>query len=154
MIIKLIPETDEEKARYANKGIDEIEHSGVREYMLFGNKIDPEGDLADFHEWHGSFRYLMGSLNYFYETVNDNRHTELMGGAVSATPSASPLKIAAPVVPESNTPLIKRATMEEGLETLDLSKLDLGNEFHVVKDDDVEIDEKNDEERMECLNEK
>lgn len=73
MIIKIIPETDEEIASYKAKGLDEIEHTGVREYLFFGNKIDSEGDLADFHEWHGGHWYLMNKLTYFYETVNDNR---------------------------------------------------------------------------------
>lgn len=73
MIIKLIPETEEEIESYKAKGLEEIEHSGVREYLFFGNKIDSEGDLADFHEWHGGHWYLMNKLTYFYETVNDNR---------------------------------------------------------------------------------
>jgi len=73
MIIKLIPETEEEIEMYKAKGLSEIEHSGVKEYLFFGNKIDSEGDLADFHEWHGGHWYLLNKLTYFYETVNDHR---------------------------------------------------------------------------------
>jgi hypothetical protein len=73
MIVRMIPETKEERDRYSQKGVSEVEHRGVREFMIFGNKIDMEGNIEDFHEWHGSERYLMGSLNYFYETINDNR---------------------------------------------------------------------------------
>lgn len=73
MIVKFLPETEEEIKNFESKDIDEVVHYGVKEYMVFGNKVDEEGDLADFHEWHGSYRYLMGSLDYFYQEINDNR---------------------------------------------------------------------------------
>ena len=73
MIIKIIPETEQEIKNYEKKGISEVEHCGVREFMMFGNKVDSEGDMVDFHEWTGSYRYLMGGLDYFYQTMNDNR---------------------------------------------------------------------------------
>ena len=74
MRIKLIPENDEERAKYAGK--DEVVHNGVREFMIFGNKIDGDGDLLDFHEWTGQARYLLGSLQYFYESINDERREQ------------------------------------------------------------------------------
>ena len=114
MIIKMIPETDEERQRYAQKGIPEVEHRGVREFMIFGNKVDAEGDLADFHEWHGSYRYLLGSLNFFYETVNDNRRNQN---------AAPPLSFAA-----NPNGMIKRGGIEPNLKTLDLSKLKLAEQ--------------------------
>jgi hypothetical protein len=74
MIIKIIPENDEEKNRFQECfSASEISHSGVKEYFVFGNKADVNGQLIDFHEWTGSPRYLMGNLRYFFEVVNDER---------------------------------------------------------------------------------
>jgi hypothetical protein len=74
MIIKLIPETDEEKSRFRETfSSDEIVHDGVKEFFMFGNKIANNEQLLDFHEWTGSPRYLMGNLRYFFEVVNDER---------------------------------------------------------------------------------
>ena len=50
MIIKLIPETDIEKAKHK-----EIEFTGVREFFLVGNRRDDDGYAVDFHEWEGSY---------------------------------------------------------------------------------------------------
>jgi hypothetical protein len=60
MIIKIIPENDIEKQK-----IQEVEHSGVQEFFIFGNKKDKDEELLDFHDWNGSYRYLIGSLHYF-----------------------------------------------------------------------------------------
>jgi hypothetical protein len=73
MIIKFIPETDQEKDSFAKNNVDEIVHENVKEYMVFGNKIDEEGDSLDFHEWKGSYRYLLGSLEYFSKIIDDAR---------------------------------------------------------------------------------
>jgi hypothetical protein len=73
MIIKFIPETKEEKEDFENRGIDDVTHYGVKEYMIFGNKMDDDGEIEDFHEWHGAYKFLLGSLKYFYEVINDNR---------------------------------------------------------------------------------
>lgn len=64
MIIKIIPETEAEKRR-----IKKVEHKGVKEFFIFGNKKEEDGDLVDFHDWTGGFRYLMGSLEYFKSLV-------------------------------------------------------------------------------------
>jgi len=64
MIIKIIPETDAEKER-----MKEVEHSGISEFFMFGSKKDEDGDLLDFHDWTGSYRYLMGGLYYFTKLV-------------------------------------------------------------------------------------
>ena len=80
MIIKLIPETEEEKIRFReNFSSDEIVHEGINEFFLFGNKIVNNFQLTDFHEWTGSPRYLMGNLRYFYEVVNDERRMKEIG---------------------------------------------------------------------------
>lgn len=74
MIIRLIAETAEERDRFTREfGSETVEHQGVREYFLFGNKVDPDNDLIDFREWKGSNRYLLSSLSYFYEILNDDR---------------------------------------------------------------------------------
>jgi len=80
MIIKLIPETEEEKNRFReNFSSDEIVHEGINEFFLFGNKLVNNVQLTDFHEWTGSPRYLMGNLRYFYEVVNDERRMKEIG---------------------------------------------------------------------------
>lgn len=70
MIIRIIPETDAEKA-----SMRETEHSGVLEFFVFGNRKDEEGQIADFHTWRGNHRYLMGCLDFFYEVINDERRS-------------------------------------------------------------------------------
>jgi len=64
MLIKIVPETDAEKAK-----MKEVEHSGINEFFLFGNKKDDDGELVDFHDWTGAYRYLIGSLYYFLSLV-------------------------------------------------------------------------------------
>ena len=60
MIIKIIPETDMEKKR-----VKSVTHKGVKEFFIFGNKKEDDGDLIDFHDWSGGYRYLIGSMKYF-----------------------------------------------------------------------------------------
>jgi len=77
MIIKLIPETDEERTRFVeNFQSQELVHSGVKEFFIFGNKLLADSQLTDFHEWSGNPRYLIGNLSYFYEVVNDERRSK------------------------------------------------------------------------------
>ncbi|MFA5312903.1 MAG: hypothetical protein WC375_06230 [Methanomassiliicoccales archaeon] len=71
MIIKIIPENDKEKAY-----ISEVEHKNVKEFFIFGNKQDTDGDLLDFHDWHGSYRFLLGSLGYFTTIISDERRNK------------------------------------------------------------------------------
>ena len=81
MIIKIIPETDEERNRFNECfSTNEIVHSGVREYFVFGNKEVIDNQVQDFHEWSGSPRYLMGNLRYFFEVVNDERRLKESNG--------------------------------------------------------------------------
>lgn len=58
MIIKIIPEKGETH-------IKEVEHHNIKEFLIFGNKKDADGELIDFHDWSGQYRYLIGSLFYF-----------------------------------------------------------------------------------------
>jgi len=66
MIIKFIPETASEKKDFENRGIDDVTHYGVKEYMIFGNKMDDDGGIEDFHEWHGG----MGLINFCWEVLS------------------------------------------------------------------------------------
>lgn len=68
MIVRIIPETEAEKQKMKT-----IEHQGVKEFMVFGNKKDADGYMVDFHEWSGRYRYLIGSLNFFQEVLHDER---------------------------------------------------------------------------------
>jgi hypothetical protein len=68
MIIKVIPETDAEKQR-----MQEVEHKGVRDFLMFGNKRDENYNLIDFHDWSGSYRYLEGSLYYFLTNITEEK---------------------------------------------------------------------------------
>lgn len=68
MIIKIIPETDMEKAKHKA-----IEFTGVKEFFLVGNRRDDDGYMVDFHEWEGSYRYLLTSLHWFYKVIDDER---------------------------------------------------------------------------------
>jgi len=68
MIVKIIPETDAEKQK-----MKPMEHTGVKEFMIFGNKKDSDGLVVDFHEWTGRYRYLIGSLSFFEEVLHDER---------------------------------------------------------------------------------
>jgi hypothetical protein len=68
MIIKLIPETEQEKLRSS-----EVEIKNVREFFIMGNNVTDEGNYNEFHEWAGSYRYLYGTLEYYSEVLNDER---------------------------------------------------------------------------------
>jgi hypothetical protein len=68
MKVKIIPETDVEKQK-----IEVIEHEGIREFLLFGKKVDADGMAVDVHEWTGSYRYLIGSMEFFVEVLHDER---------------------------------------------------------------------------------
>lgn len=149
MLVKLIPETEEEIQNYAAKGVAEIEHAGVREFMMFGNKIDSDGDMADFHEWHGSYRYLMGSLNYFYEMINDKRR-----GGVDPNAQNVPFRVITPDAQSAPNvhggPMIKRGGIETELEQLDLSKLNIKPTKEAF--DDEENEENEEDEAVEVDN--
>ena len=83
MKITITPETNEEREAF---GI--IEHTSVKEYFLFGNETDAEGSIVDFHDWKGSYRYLMGSLYFFLQSME----SELSEGA-SSPPESQTIKI-------------------------------------------------------------
>ncbi len=71
MIIKIIPETDIEK-----QSMQKVEHTGVKEFLIFGSKQDKEDGLSDFHDWKGSYRYLEGSLYHFLTTITEEKKSK------------------------------------------------------------------------------
>ena len=64
MIIKVIPENDMEKSK-----IQEVEHTGVKEFFMFLTKKDKDGELVDAHDWTGCYKNLIGSLGYYLEVI-------------------------------------------------------------------------------------
>jgi hypothetical protein len=110
MIIKLIPETEAEKMRF--KGQEEIEHANVKEYFFVGNKMDADGSLVDFHEWNGAYRYLIGTVGYFYEIINDERRRGMRQDEIEL-PST---------IGKSSSPMIKRGEPAK-IQKLDFSQM-------------------------------
>lgn len=81
-----MPETEFEKNSY-----QEIEHTGVKSFFIFGNKKDKDNDVVDFHEWTGPYRYLEGSLYYFLTTIAEERRNKISaskGPELSLQPQA------------------------------------------------------------------
>jgi len=110
MIIKIIPETDAERLKQA-----EIEHRGVKDFFMFGNKRDADAELVDFHDWRTeSYRYLLGGLHYFHEIINDERKA----------PKNIPQLNIVDVNSKKNNPMIKRGTVEDQkIQKIDLTNL-------------------------------
>jgi len=98
MIIKITPETDAER-----KKIQEVEHTGVREFFIFGNKLDDDNELVDFHDWKGSYRYIEGSCYHFLGRIRHDQDSKSIQEAKINVTAATPA-----------TPLIKRSGAEDG----------------------------------------
>ena len=71
MKVQLIPENEAE-----TNLLKDFEHEGVQDVFVFGNKVDENGEIKDFHFWKGNYRYLIGSLNFFYNEINDERRVK------------------------------------------------------------------------------
>jgi len=85
MIIKIIPETDFEKAR-----VQAVTHNNVGEFFIFGSKKDVDGDLVDFHDWSGFYMGLIGKIHYYElqlieEQRNKNKPSETFGKPAGQT---------------------------------------------------------------------
>jgi len=118
MKVTISPETELEK-----KNFKVIEHEGVNEFMIFGNKKDHDGHLIDFHEWSGQYRYLIGGIHYFAEVINDERKERVrmvreqeanrpQAPQMSVMPSApTPVPMPTPPMP-SPSPNLKVVSME------------------------------------------
>jgi len=132
MKITFTPETIEEKRKYQEKGIDEVVYTNVHEYFIFGNKTDEEDSLIDLHEWHGGYRYLLGSLQYFYEIINDMRKDA--GAPISNAPKSNRAKVDLKLMQPTPKPMIKTGEVDDSnIQILDI-KPDLPN----FRDDDDE----------------
>jgi len=64
MIIKIVPENDIEKQRF-----QEEEHTGVKDFFIFGVKRDKDEEIIDFHSWTGSYRNLIGGTAYYKDVL-------------------------------------------------------------------------------------
>ena len=71
MKVTYTPETELEQSQFS-----EQVYTGVQEIFMFGSMKNEEGTLDDFHYWKGNPRYLLGSLNYFYNEINDERRAK------------------------------------------------------------------------------
>ena len=112
MIVKFIAETEAERKRFGNK--THIEHTDVKEYFVAGNKLDAEGSLIDFHEWNGAWRYLLGTLNYFYEVIYSDMRRSLRGTDNELPPIQT--------IGQNVIPMVKKGVGGK-IQTLDLSRL-------------------------------
>jgi len=72
MIIKLIPENDIEKSRMRT-----VEHHGVKNLFMFGIKKEKDGDLKDFHDWNGDFKFLLSNLHYFTSIITEEQNYKI-----------------------------------------------------------------------------
>jgi len=64
MIIKIIPETPEEA-----KSFNSTQHSGVKEFFICGIEEDEDDGVSEFHDWKGSYRFLIGSLAHYSSEI-------------------------------------------------------------------------------------
>jgi hypothetical protein len=120
MIIKIKPENDAEKAR-----IQEVEHVGVKEFFIFGSKKDSDGESIDFHDWSGSYRYLIGSLHYFVHSLSDEQSGKSANAPTEINVKAAPNVIQ--MEPAKGAPMIKTGAPNDG-------------KLEVVEVQDVKID--------------
>ena len=72
MIIKIIPETPEEA-----KSFKSTQHAGVQEFFMCGIDQDDDGNIGEFHDWKGGYRFLIGSLAYYSEIISDERRNKM-----------------------------------------------------------------------------
>ena len=132
MIIKITPETEWEKQKY-----QEVEHTGVKNFFIFGNKKDKEDDLVDFHDWTGSYRYLEGSLYHFLTTITEEKKVR------SKKRNENEIDIIPPKQSQTKIPqLMKRGKVnEDNVQVINVENLEnkepLPPELSLVADDNV-----------------
>ena len=129
MIIKIMPENDAEKRK-----IRAVEHKGIKEFFIFGNKKDDEGDLIDFHDWSGGYRYLIGSLQYFkelvVETMNAKKREEEEKNKNEISIRPPELKFAPPA--SSQPSFIKRSGPADGQIDQVITAENMGNFINTI----------------------
>ena len=111
MIIQIIPETEQEKLN-----MEIVEHRGVREFMVFGNRVSDDGMLIDFHEWAGGYRYLIGSLHYFANIVDEERKNRAEFAKTGSVKSAS--AVPAPEVADIIDMPVNEADLQDRLDNV------------------------------------
>ena len=114
MIIKIIPETEFEKQKW-----QEVEHTGVKDFHVFGNKRETDGDLVDFHAWNGKYRYLESNLYYFLQTISEERKSQsVMSPEIDLKPPVQPK-------PSFAKPhMIKKGTLEDSkVQVIDVGEM-------------------------------
>ena len=65
MIIKIIPETELEARRHPA-----AEFNNVKEFFMVGTQLPSD---TEFHEWEGSYTYLMDSLNHYHDVILEEK---------------------------------------------------------------------------------
>ena len=139
MIIKIIPETEAEKAK-----IQEAEHYNVREFLIFGNKKDGDGELVDFHDWSGSYRYLLGSIYYFSNFIADEQNSKQnRGPEIQLQPK---VMASSPQQSKFEPKFVKKGETEGPLQVVEL---DAGNirkspSLRLAGEDEVKENDKDD----------
>ena len=134
MIIKIIPETEIEKAK-----IQETEHYNVKEFLIFGNKKDSDSELIDFHDWAGSYRYLLGSLYYFSNFLADEQNSKQS----KETEIQLQPKVMASSPPQPQ--FIKKGKMEGPLEVVEVDSNKKPPLLRIAGEDEVEENDKDTE---------
>lgn len=99
MIIKIIPENEEDK-----KKIRESEHAGVTDFFVCGLTKDGDGDEVDFHEWSGKYPKLIGPLFYYAHFLINEQNVK--NNALRSTEAFTPSS--------QKAPFIKRSKPEDG----------------------------------------
>jgi len=120
MRIKIISE--------GNDGVQSIEHEDVGEFFIFGNKKDADGSVVDFHDWKGSFRYLIGSLYHFLKHVELERNQQVLDGKTAEMRGQQPhleasrnLRLVKPEDEEDDGPeMIKTIEAAGGLQVVEI----------------------------------
>jgi len=81
MIIKIIAEKGEDN-------ITEVEHYGVKDFFIFGVKKEDE-HIVDFHDWNGSFRYMISNLAYYTELIKLDERANSLNVVSQSSPNIS-----------------------------------------------------------------
>tara|TARA_R110000824_G_scaffold12226_8_gene53686 strand:- start:2106 stop:2567 length:462 start_codon:yes stop_codon:yes gene_type:complete len=68
MKISIIPENEDEQLKWGEETVFE----NVGQFFMFGSREEGES----FHEWKGTFAYLLGQMHYFNEVINDERREQ------------------------------------------------------------------------------
>jgi len=118
MIIKITPEEGE-------TNIKEVEHTGVKDFFIFGNKQEESGGFVDFHDWSGSHKFLIPNLASFKEMIQCDMIMQASGKLPQQPPQIQDLKLAD--LP-TNLPVEEEAKVEEVEEVEDAEV--------VIKEDD------------------